>query len=183
MSTLEYTLIRSSRKTVGIQITPEGKVLLRCPRRLSEEKARAFLEQKWDWVERHLAKIQAVPQLPPFPEDELRELAERLRPVLAERLEYFAPLVGVSFGRVTIRCQHTRWGSCSSKGNLNFNCLLALAPPDVLDYIVVHELCHRKEMNHSPRFWAEVARVLPGYKTQERWLKENGAALLRRLPK
>ena len=65
--------------------------------------------------------------------------------------------------------------------NLNFNCLLMLAPPEVLDYVIVHELCHRKEMNHSPRFWAEVAKVIPDYKSQEKWLKTEGTRLMRRM--
>ena len=90
-------------------------------------------------------------------------------------------LVGVQYGRITIRNQKTRWGSCSSKGNLNFNCLLMLAPPEVLDYVIVHELCHRKEMNHSPRFWSEVAKVIPDYKKHEKWLKTEGTRLMRRM--
>ncbi len=183
MMELSYTLIRSSRKTIAVQITPEGDILLRCPRRLPEKQAREFLEAKRSWIESHLAKIQAVAQLPPFTAEELQAMANMLSPILKTRLESFAPLVGVSYGRVTIRSQHTRWGSCSAKGNLNFNCLLSLVPPEVLDYIVVHELCHRKELNHSPRFWAEVAKVLPDYKAREKWLKDNGASLIRRLPR
>ena len=86
--------------------------------------------------------------------------------------------VGVTYGRITIRNQRTRWGSCSAKGNLNFNCLLMKAPPEVLDYVVVHELCHRLEMNHSPRFWAQVERVLPDYKVSRKWLREHGNELM-----
>ena len=82
---------------------------------------------------------------------------------------------------ITIRNQKTRWGSCSSKGNLNFNCLLMLTPPEVIDYVVVHELCHRKEMNHSWAFWAEVEKVLSGYKEQVKWLKENGGQVIGRM--
>ena len=100
---------------------------------------------------------------------------------IPERVAHFAPLVGVTYGRITIRSQHTLWGSCSSKGNLNFNCLLMLTPPEVLDYVVVHELCHRKEMNHSVRFWAEVEHVLPDYEIRRKWLRENGTALISRL--
>ena len=71
-----------------------------------------------------------------------------------------------------------RWGSCSSKGNLNFNCLLMLAPSEILDYVVVHELCHRKQMNHSKAFWLEVEKVLPDYKESIEWLKEEGCQLM-----
>ena len=97
------------------------------------------------------------------------------------RVAHFAPLVGVTYGRITVRNQRTRWGSCSSKGNLNFNCLLMLAPPGILDYVVVHELCHRKEMNHSPKFWAEVAKVMPDYKERQKWLRTEGSSIMRRM--
>ena len=120
--------------------------------------------------------------MPPFTEDELARLALRAKEIIPARVAHFAPLVGVTYARVTIRSQRTKWGSCSSKGNLNFNCLLMLMPPDVLDYVVVHELCHRKELNHSPRFWAEVARVMPSYTECEAWLRTNGSALIARLP-
>ncbi len=183
MRELSYTLVRSSRKTVAVQITPEGEVILRCPRRLSETQARAFLESKRGWIEGHLAKIKAQPQLPPFTGEELEKMAKALAPVLQERLSFFAPQVGVTYGRVTIRRQRSCWGSCSARGNLNFNCLLTRVPPEVLDYIVVHELCHRKELNHSAAFWHLVEQVLPDWRARERWLKENGSQLIRRLPK
>ena len=85
------------------------------------------------------------------------------------------------YGRVTVRCQRTKWGSCTSQGNLNFNCLLMLCPPEVIDSVVVHELCHRKEMNHSPRFWAEVEKILPDYKISRKWLKDHGEVIMRRM--
>ena len=90
-----------------------------------------------------------------------------------------AKIIGVDYGRITIRNQKTRWGSCSSKGNLNFNCLLMLTPPEVIDYVVVHELCHRKEMNHSKDFWREVEKVLPNYLDQVKWLKDEGSNVIR----
>lgn len=91
-----------------------------------------------------------------------------------QRVSYFARLMGVSYRNITIREQKTRWGSCSSEKNLNFNWKLILAPPEVLDYVVVHELCHLKEMNHSKAFWDEVGKVMPEYETYKLWLKENG---------
>ena len=101
--------------------------------------------------------------------------------VIPERVRYYAPLVGVTYGKVTIRNQRTLWGSCSAKGNLSFNCLLMLCPPEVIDSVVVHELCHRKEMNHSERFYAEVLRVFPEYRKWDRWLKKNGRSIRNRM--
>ena len=91
---------------------------------------------------------------------------------ITRRVEYFAPLVGVTYNRIFIKEQKTRWGSCSSLGNLNFNWKLILLNEELLDYVVVHELAHRKQMNHSPTFWAEVERVLPDYRERRRRLKE-----------
>ena len=98
-----------------------------------------------------------------------RDLA---RQRITRRVEYFAPLVGVTYNRIFIKEQKTRWGSCSSLGNLNFNWKLILLNEELLDYVVVHELAHRKQMNHSPTFWAEVERVLPDYRERRRRLKE-----------
>lgn len=178
---MEYTIIRSRRKTVAIQITPGGEVVLRCPNRMPKQEVLRFAESKRDWIEKHLAKLSAKPQLSPFTEAELRDLRDRAMRVIPVRTEYFAQLLGVSYGRITIRCQRSRWGSCSSTGNLNFNCLLTLVPPEVLDYVIVHELCHRLEMNHSQAFWEKVAKTLPDYRQQRKWLKDHGSALIGRL--
>ena len=111
--------------------------------------------------------------------EDIRALAEQAKNVIPERVAYYAEKVGVTYGRITIRNQKTRWGSCSSKGNLNFNCLLMLAPPEVMDSVVVHELCHLKQMNHSKKFYDEVLRVMPDYRARQKWLKEHGAELLK----
>ena len=112
---------------------------------------------------------------------EIDELKARAAEVIPARVSYYAQIVGVEYGRITIRCQKTRWGSCSSKGNLNFNCLLMLAPPEVLDSVVVHELCHLKVMNHSQAFYDEVLRAYPNYKQDHQWLKEHGGELMARV--
>ena len=118
-----------------------------------------------------------------FTQEEIKNLAEEASQVIPERVRYYAPIIGVDYGRITIRSQKTRWGSCSSKGNLNFNCLLMLTPLEVIDSVVVHELCHRKYMNHSKDFYAEVERVFPDYQKWNKWLKESGLSLIKRLPR
>lgn len=177
---MEYQLIRSSRKTIAIQIKPDGEVIVRAPKRLTMAEIRRFVAARQPWIQKHLPKQRAAVQK--LTEAERSELVLRAKKLLPEKTAYYAPLVGVDYGKITIRSQHTRWGSCSSRGNLNFNCLLMLVPEAVLDYVVVHELCHRKQMNHSSAFWAEVEAVLPGYREPKRWLKDHGPELIARLP-
>lgn len=175
----QYQVIRSDRKTIAIQITGDGQVRVRCPRRMPEGEIQAFLREKSGWIQKHLQSATAREE--PFTDQQLQAFAERTGALLSSRLPAFARQLGVTYHRVTIRRQRTRWGSCSSQGNLNFNCLLALVPAEVLDYVVVHELCHLKQMNHSPKFWAEVAAILPDYKAPRMWLKEHGRKLIYRL--
>ena len=180
-----YQVIRSARRTICLQWTPEGLVV-RAPRTASAARIQAVVDQHAGWIEKQQKKLakarETLPSAEKLTTEELRALAERARETIPARVAYYAPLVGVTYGRITIRSQHTRWGSCSAAGNLNFNCLLMLAPTEVLDSVVVHELCHRKEANHSQRFYAEVLRVFPDYRRCHKWLKDNGTALLSRLP-
>lgn len=177
-------IIRSSRKTLSLQIKPDGSVVVRAPRRLPEREIRAFLAEKSGWIEKHLEKVMAAKEAgesAPLTPQNIRELADRALEIIPPRVQYYAAKMGVTYGRITIRNQSTRWGSCSSQGNLNFNCLLMLTPVEILDYVIVHELAHRKQMNHSDAFWAEVAKVFPDYKARVKWLKSNGASLLARM--
>ena len=179
---ISYTLIKSNRKTIAIHITPSGEVEVRCPRRCSKREVDAFVLSKQDWIVKHLQAIAQRPELPRLSGEEVQTLSKQAAVILPERVKWFASRIGVSYGRITIRCQKTRWGSCSAQGNLNFNCLLMLMPQEIRDYVVIHELCHRKHLNHSPEFWAEVAQYCPDYREAKKWLKENGAALIARLP-
>ena len=179
---IPYTLIRSARKTISIVIKPNGEVEVRCPRRCSKREADAFVASKADWIRKHLETIAARPQIPVLSPEQLRELAKQAASWLPERVRHFAGMIGVTVGRICIRSQRTRWGSCSAKGNLNFNCLLMLCPEEVRDYVVIHELCHRKHLNHSADFWSEVEQYCPDYRIYRKWLKDNGAALISRLP-
>ena len=117
----------------------------------------------------------------PYTEAEIQELYQKAKEIIPGKVSYYAAKMGVTYRRITIRCQKTRWGSCSSEGNLNFNCLLMKCPEEIKDYIVVHELCHRKQMNHSARFYAEVEKAFPDYKRCQKWLKENGANIMKGL--
>ncbi len=182
---ITYRIIKSRRKTVAIEVTREG-VLVRAPYRMSNRAIQKFVDEHERWIKKHLDKLTdsvngAAPAQILSPE-EIDDLMNRARAYIPERVRYYAPLVGVTYGRVTIRRQRTRWGSCSAKGNLNFNCLLMLTPPEVLDSVVVHELCHRKEMNHSAAFYREVLAVFPEYKKWDKWLKDNGPRIMRSLP-
>lgn len=182
---LQLNIIYSARKSFALELKT-GTLTVRAPKGMSRREIDAFLESKRGWIEKHLSKMQArqeaLEQLPPFTMDEIRELADKALGVIPEKVKKYAPIVGVTYGRITIRNQRSRWGSCSSKGNLNFNCLLMLFPDEVIDYVVVHELCHRKHMNHSAAFYAEVERVFPEYRKCQKWLKENGGLYLSRLP-
>ena len=180
---LSVLLVRSSRKTLAVQIRADGTVIARAPLRMPKDRILCFLSEKASWIrmqqgimqEREKMRQQARIHLDAAKEKELRE---RAKSVLAQRTAYFARQIGVTYGRITVRDQKTRWGSCSQTGNLNFNFRLILAPPEVLDYVVVHELCHRRQMNHSAQFWQEVAQVLPDYRKRKAWLTENGWRLM-----
>ena len=186
---LKYRVIRSARHTMMIQIIAGTEIVVRAPKKVSDKKIHDFVQSQEAWIRKHLKKKPegnaegecGRSDLPPLTPEELKELFDKALKVIPERVRYYAPIVGVTYGRITIRNQRTRWGSCSSKGNLNFNCLLMLAPPEVLDSVVVHELCHRKEMNHSSKFYAEVYKAFPEYDKWNKWLKEHGSELMLRM--
>ncbi len=111
-------------------------------------------------------------------EEEIKDLSRKARKVIQERAAYYAPIIGVNYARIMIRRKtENYWGRCSNEGMLNFKFLLILMPPEVIDYVVVHELCHLKIMDHSDSFYAEVLRVIPNYRELEKWLYEKGTFL------
>ena len=175
---IEYHLIRSDRRSIGIEVDREGKVTVRAPYSCEKKRIDRFLLEKENWI-RQKVKLQKENAMKrqekrEMPEAEKKYYRNLAREVLGARTGYYPRKMGVTYGRISIREQKTRWGSCSSVGNLNYNWKLVLMPEHVMDYVVIHELAHRKEMNHSARFYAVVAQQMPDYKVWQSWLKEHG---------
>lgn len=188
---MNVKIIRSNRKTLAIQINPDLSVTVRAPMYAPQSDIERILREKEGWIQKHIEKIREQEEKKKetqgesveseyLTNEEIKKLADKALQYIPKRVSYYAKQIGVTYGKLTIRNQKTRWGSCSSKGNLNFNCQLMLAPPEIIDYVVVHELCHRKEMNHSKNFWREVEKILPDYKKSVLWLKNEGSMIMAR---
>lgn len=182
--TIPFTLIRSKRKTWALSVEEDGEVLLKVPLFVTEKEISRILSDQRTWIIEHYKKRQKI--LKARPQSDLTEVQrealkkryiQAAREYFPRRVAYFQQFTGGHYERITIREQKTRWGSCSSRGTLSFNWKLMLAPPAVLDYVVVHELCHLTHMDHSRVFWQAVEQVLPEYREQRRWLKEHGSEL------
>ncbi len=178
---MDFEIIRSKRKTLALEITRDLRVVVRAPLEMPERTIEEFIQQKRNWIEKH-TQAQCIVTVEKFTPDELRIFKLQAQTDICQRVAVFAAAIGVDYGKISFAFQRTLWGSCSRGGNLRFNCLLMCTPDSVRDYIVVHELCHRKHMNHSSAFWAEVETVLPGYRSAKQWLKINEHLLIHRLP-
>lgn len=168
-----------------ITVGEDGNVTVKAPLAASDAAIKAFVDEKEEWiihsVESVRRKHEKLDSVASLNADEVQELCEGAAEYFPDCCRYFARQMDVSFCRITIRTQKTRWGSCSAKGNLSFNAGLMLAPQEIRDYVVVHELAHRRQMNHSPAFWKEVERVLPDYRERRRWLRQNGAVIMKQI--
>jgi predicted metal-dependent hydrolase len=226
---LDISITRSRRKTIGIIIDAEGNIKVACPLRTTDKRINDVIGQKAPWIIKKLSEIKQRPsviqkkyidgehllylgdtctlrliaqnkgQKKPFvilndsnigivykdsiSTDEIISTlkhwyTQQFKAIVGERIDYFSGIIGVSPSRITVRQQKSRWGSCSSKGNINLNLRLILAPANIIDYVIVHELCHMREMNHSKKFWNLVGSYFPDYKGCKAWLKANGSALI-----
>ena len=181
---MEYELIRSKRKTLAIEIKADGGMVVRVPEVCSRKSIEAFVTGHSDWISEKVRQQirqqeeRALQNPGPLTEEERQRAICEARVIFSDKVRFYAEKMQVEYGRITIREQKTRWGSCSAKGNLNFNWRLLLAPEEALDYVVVHELAHRRHMNHSKAFYQVVSEVMPDYRKQQRWLKENGWKIL-----
>ena len=175
---IEYQLIRSKRKSISLQVDREARVIVRAPRWIPKWQIEAFVSSKTDWINKHIEiakkRLDADDERRVLSPEEYSCIKRKAQIAIPMRTDYWAELIGVSYNRISIRNQKTRWGSCSIDGNLNFHMMLVMMPDEIRDYVMIHELCHRKHMNHSTEFWNEVGKYDSEYKAHRKWLKDNG---------
>lgn len=180
---LPANLIKSNRRSVGIIVKPGGEIVVRAPKGMPTPMILSFVHEKESWIVKNYLKQSKLPSAPASEPKSPHTLAlekryrDAAKEYIPKRVEYYHAFTGGQYTKISIRDQKTRWGSCSSNGTLSFSFRLMLAPPRVLDYVVVHELCHLTHMNHSKEFWNMVEIILPDYKEHRKWLKENGHTL------
>lgn len=176
---------RSKRKSAAIKITADMQIVVYVPLYVSDNEIERMIISKSKWIDEHMLKVQSTiderSKLEKITFEQVKELADQAVEYIPKRVKYYAEKENFVYNKITIKNLVSRWGSCSTKGNLNFNCLLMLTPDYVIDYIVVHELCHLREMNHSEKFWTEVEKIMPDYQRAELWLKQNGGNLISRM--
>ena len=169
---MEYKLIYTARRTVGAYIK-NGELTVRAPHGLSVKIIERFLEEHKTWIEKNLARsAQKKEKESALSEPEIKSLKKEARKYLTEKTEYYSKIMGLKYGRITITSAKTRFGSCSSKGNVSYSYRLMLYPERAREYVVVHELAHLCEMNHSIRFYSIIEKILPDYKERKKALKE-----------
>lgn len=168
-------------KRIILTVHPDGSIVVTKPARVSLKVAEAFIRKHQEWIEavrekfrNHVAKQRPDQITLPRPRKNsiaYKEARKAARILVTERLKHFNALYGFTYGTLSIRDQKTRWGSCSANGNLSFNYRIIYLPEALQDYIVVHELCHTKEHNHSEKFWNEVANAFPNHAALKKELR------------
>ena len=168
-----YELIRSDRKTLALEVTRDCRVLVRAPRSVSQRTIDAFVAKHADWIARHLEqqRQRAASAPPPPTPEEIAALKARARAILPEKVAYWSAKMGLRPTGLKITTARKRYGSCSGKNSLCFSCFLMDCPEEAIDLVVVHELCHIKEKNHGPRFYALLEQYLPDYQVRKKLLK------------
>lgn len=173
---IPISLNRAKRKTLSVTVIPGGSLLIKAPVRMPEREIKRFLEQRRYWIYKQTKHVlEEDAERICRSGEEIKRLRRQARIVLTEKTDYYKSMIGVDYKQLRIGDQKTRWGSCSSKATISYNWRLVLMPDEIMDYVVVHELCHLLEMNHSKEFWNQVSRIIPDYKTRRKWLKENGS--------
>lgn len=173
--TPSYELIRSRRKTLAMEITSDCRVLVRAPLRCSRAKIDAFAAAHAAWIEKHLAlqRQKAARRPPALTEAEIKALKERARAVLPGKVACWSEKMGVTPTGLKVTAARKRYGSCSAKNSLCFSCFLMNCPEEAVELVVVHELCHIREKNHGPGFYALLERYLPDWRERKKLLSMN----------
>ena len=170
--TVKYKVIYSKRKTVAISIE-NCEPVIKAPIGTDEETLKGIVEKHYSWIVKHIEMQKKKEALfRDLSSDDIKELKKEARKYFAEKTEYYAKKMGIDYGRITITSAQKRFGSCSSQGNISFSYRLMLYPESAREYVVVHELAHRKQMNHSKRFYDIIEAVMPDYKYRKRLLKQ-----------
>ena len=174
----QYTIKKSQRaRQVNISINMRGEVTVTLPRLVPKLFAHKIIVEKQDWIQKQLQKIKAKqtgdPRLFDYSKKQYERYREEARIFCNERTEYWAQKMNLQYNRIAIKNPKTRWGSCSTKRNLNFNYKIIFLTDLQADYLIVHELAHLIEMNHSKEFWSIVERYIPQYKKQRKELRNN----------
>lgn len=167
-------IIRSRRRTLALEIDREAALIVRAPRRLPLSVIEEFVGKKEHWIVKKQGMLRRRQEAKIIPMTVGREEARRK---IIERVEWHSQALSLKYNRVDVSSAKTRWGSCNVKGSIRLNWRLAMAPAEVLDYVIIHELMHLQVRSHSRSFWGKVGAVLPNYKTHRQWLKENGHLL------
>ena len=171
---VEYEFKTNARsRGIRLVVHPEKGLIVTVPNRVGKGAAEKFIVQKSDWILKYLERFKNSigTSTKKLSKKEIEEYKKQAHELAAARLAHFNAYYNFTYNNVSIKAQKTRWGSCSRKGNLNFNYRIALLPKPIADYIIVHELCHLSQMNHSPKFWALVAEVIPDYRERRKALR------------
>lgn len=171
---IEYTLRRRrGSRSMRLAIYPDGAFVVTAPKWYPVYVIKRFLKEKADWIFEKLKDVdfKALADKKKAEGSNYKKQKEPARIIIAERIKFFNQFYNFEYKRVSIKNQKTCWGSCSRKGNLNFNYKIINLPEELRDYIIVHELCHLRELNHSKRFWEIVANTVPDYKLLRNKLK------------
>ncbi|MBO5212189.1 MAG: M48 family metallopeptidase [Clostridia bacterium] len=169
---MDYKIIYSKRRTLALQISQDCEILIRAPFKTPKNIIDDFVISHSEWIKTHLERRKLLNEkYPPLSDDEIKHLKIKAMKTIPSRVEYFSKIMGVFPVGVSINSAKKRFGSCSSRGRLNFSCRLMLYPDEAVDYVVVHELAHLKHLDHSKSFWSFVERFMPDYRERKNLLK------------
>ena len=167
----DYKLLRSKRKTLSVEVDESGLVIVRAPLRMPLIMIEAFLSSRSVWISRAVEKQRKKSAgAVHVTEQDLKFLRKQAKEILPGRIAFFAKRMGLEVPPFRVTSARTRYGSCSPKNSLSLSLFLMVNPPEAIDYVVVHELAHIRNKNHGPRFWSEVASVLPDWKARKKAL-------------